>query len=138
MKNGYKSAMEENLLFAGVFIQENLLHSVFDRYNEMSCKQWLLMSVLKAFDTPPDLSTVAKAMGCSRQNVKQLARPLEQEGYIRLENQRQTQGVCAFLILKKANNSVKRIQRKGNLFTKLFSVNLPKMKSTFIIPCQLR
>lgn len=73
----------------------------FDRYNEMSCKQWLLMSVLKAFDTPPDLSTVAKAMGCSRQNVKQLARPLEQEGYIRLENQRKTQGVCAFLILKR-------------------------------------
>ena len=76
---------KKNLLFAGVFIQENLLHTVFDRYNEMSCKQWLLLSVLKAFDTPPDLSTVAKAMGCSRQNVKQLARPLAQEGYITLE-----------------------------------------------------
>ena len=84
-KMGINLQWKKNLLFAGVFIQENLLHSVFDRYNEMSCKQWLLMSVLKAFDTPPDLSTVAKAMGCSRQNVKQLARPLEQEGYIRLE-----------------------------------------------------
>lgn len=76
---------KKNLLFAGVFIQENMLHAVFDRYNEMSCKQWLLMSVLKGFDTPPDLSAVAKAMGCSRQNVKQLARPLEKEGYLRLE-----------------------------------------------------
>lgn len=76
---------KKNLLFAGVFIQENLLHSIFDRYNDMSCKQWLLMSVLKVFDTPPDLSTVAKAMGCSRQNVKQLACPLEKEGYITLE-----------------------------------------------------
>lgn len=76
---------KKNLLFAGIFIQENLLHAVFDRYNEMSCKQWLLLSVLKAFDTPPDLSAVAKAMGCSRQNVKQLARPLEKEGYITLE-----------------------------------------------------
>lgn len=84
-KMGINLQWKKNLLFAGVFIQENLLHSVFDRYNEMSCKQWLLMAVLKAFDTPPDLSTVAKAMGCSRQNVKQLARPLEQEGYIRLE-----------------------------------------------------
>ena len=69
-KMGINLQWKKNLLFAGVFIQENLLHS--------------------------------------------------------------------FLILKKANNSVKRIQRKGNLFTKLFSVNLPKMKSTFIIPCQLR
>ena len=70
-KMGINLQWKKNLLFAGVFIQENLLHSVFDRYNEMSCKQWLLMAVLKAFDTPPDLSTVAKAMGCSRQNVKQ-------------------------------------------------------------------
>lgn len=125
-KMGKNLQWKKNLLFAGVFIQENLLHSVFDRYNEMSCKQWLLMSVLKAFDTPPDLSTVAKAMGCSRQNVKQLARPLE------------TQGVCAFLILKRAGNSAKRIQQRGNLFMKLFSANSARMKSTFIIPCQLR
>lgn len=82
---GRSLAWKKNLLFAGVFIQENLLHAVFDRYNEMSCKQWLLLSVLKAFDTPPDLSAVARAMGCSRQNVKQLARPLEKEGYITLE-----------------------------------------------------
>ena len=49
-KMGINLQWKKNLLFAGVFIQENLLHSVFDRYNEMSCKQWLLMSVLKAFD----------------------------------------------------------------------------------------
>lgn len=86
---------KKNLLFAGVFIQENLLHSIFDRYNDMSCKQWLLMSVLKAFDTPPDLSTVARAMGCSRQNVKQLARPLEKEGYITLEKSaRDARSLC--------------------------------------------
>lgn len=45
----------KNLLFAGVFIQENRLHTVHDRYNEMSCKQWLLMAVRNAFDKPPDL-----------------------------------------------------------------------------------
>ncbi len=76
---------KKKLLFAGVFIQENLLHAVFDRYNRMSCKQWLLMAVVNAFETPPDLSTVAKAMGCSRQNVKQLALHLERDGYIALE-----------------------------------------------------
>lgn len=75
----------KNLLFAGVFIQENRLHAVFDRYNEMSCKQWLLMSVCKAFPEPPDLSSLAEAMGCSRQNVKKLAQALEKDGYVTLE-----------------------------------------------------
>ncbi len=82
---GASLSWKKKLLFSGVFIQENLLHAVFDRYNDMSCKQWLLLSVCRAFDEPPDLSTVAKAMGCSRQNVKQLARCLEQEGYVTLE-----------------------------------------------------
>lgn len=76
---------KKNLLFAGIFIQENKLHAVYDRYNEMSCKQWLLMAVCNAFDTPPDLSTLAEAMGCSRQNVKKLALHLEKDGYITLE-----------------------------------------------------
>lgn len=75
----------KNLLFAGIFIQENRLHAVYDRYNQMSCKQWLLMAVCNAFETPPDLSTLASAMGCSRQNVKKLALNLEKEGYITLE-----------------------------------------------------
>lgn len=94
-KMGKSLQWKKNLLFAGVFIQENLLHSIFDRYNDMSCKQWLLMAVLKAFDTPPDLSAVAKAMGCSRQNVKQLACPLEKEGYIRLEkSEKDARSLC--------------------------------------------
>lgn len=75
----------KNLLFAGVFIQENKLHAVYDRYNEMSCKQWLLMAVCNAFDEPPDLSELAGVMGCSRQNVKKLALNLEKDGYVTLE-----------------------------------------------------
>lgn len=77
---------KKNLLFSGIFIQENLLHTIFDRYNEMSCKQWLLMVVCKGFDVEPDLSTLAKAMGCSRQNVKKLALHLEKDGYVELKN----------------------------------------------------
>ena len=29
----------KKLLFAGVFIQENKLHAIFDRYNEMTSKR---------------------------------------------------------------------------------------------------
>lgn len=92
---------KKNLLFAGIFIQENLLHTVFDRYNEMSSKQWLLMSVCKGFDSPPDLSTLAKAMGCSRQNVKKLAKNLEKAGYIELEqSKKDARSLCVILTEK--------------------------------------
>ena len=62
----------KKLLFAGVFIQENKLHAIFDRYNEMTSKQWLLMATMTSFTDAPDLSMLAKVMGCSRQNVKKL------------------------------------------------------------------
>lgn len=94
-ERGTSLSWKKNLLFAGVFIQENMLHAVFDRYNEMSCKQWLLMAVCKAFDIPPDLSTLAKAMGCSRQNVKKLALHLEKEGYVELiKSKKDARSLC--------------------------------------------
>lgn len=75
---------KKNLLFANVFIQENLLHAIVDRNSEISSKQWLLMAVCKSFSEPQDLSALAKYMGCSRQNIKKLALQLEKKGYILL------------------------------------------------------
>ena len=43
------------------------------------------MAVSASFDAPPVLTTLAGAMGCSRQNVKKLAVNLEKVGYIKLE-----------------------------------------------------
>lgn len=90
MKRRYNEIGKEiewvkKLIFAGIFIQENRLHAVFDRYNDMSVKQWLLLTVCEAFDTPPDLTSLADEMGCSRQNVKKIAVCLEREGFITLE-----------------------------------------------------
>lgn len=77
---------KKKLLFSGVFVQENLLHAIMDRYlKEMTCKQWLVMVVADAYDTPPDLSTIAKMLGCTRQNIKKLAVSLEKAGFVTLE-----------------------------------------------------
>lgn len=75
----------KKLLFAGVFIQENKLHAIFDRYNEISSKQWLLLAVASSFDEAPDLSMLARMMGCSRQNVKKLALSLAKKEFVTLE-----------------------------------------------------
>ena len=108
-KRGTSLQWKKNLLFSGIFIQENLLHTIFDRYNEMSCKQWLLMVVCKSFDTEPDLSTLAQAMGCSRQNVKKLALHLEKDGYVELKKSKQdARSLCV-----KITDKGKRLNEKN-------------------------
>lgn len=78
---------KKKLIFSGVFVHENMLHAIMDRYlKDMTCKQWLVMVVSDAFPSPPDLSTIAKNLGCSRQNIKKLALSLEKMGYVSLEN----------------------------------------------------
>ena len=53
---------------------------------ELTTRQWLLLAVLvKRFQgESPSLSEAATAYGSSRQNVKQIARQLEERGYLRL------------------------------------------------------
>ena len=104
---GKEPSWVKKLLFAGVFIQENKLHAIFDRYSKIPSKQWLLMAVSTSFDETPDLTMLAKAMGCSRQNVKKLAMQLEKNGYVKLEKSS-----------KDARSLCVRVSEKGKVFAK--------------------
>ena len=76
---------KKKLLFSGVFVQENRLHAILDRnLNGITTKQWLLLVVSSSLPNPPDLTTLGKILGCSRQNIKKLALSLEKEGFIKL------------------------------------------------------
>ncbi|MBP0956238.1 MAG: winged helix DNA-binding protein [Oscillospiraceae bacterium] len=93
---------KKKLLFSGVFVQENRLHAIMDRYlKEMTCKQWLVMVVADAYDVPPDLSTLAKMLGCTRQNIKKLAVSLEKAGYVVLEpSKKDGRSLCVWITEK--------------------------------------
>ena len=75
----------KNLLFTGIFIQENKMQLVFEHYKKLTSKQWLLMVVVDSFDSSPDLTALASVMGCTRQNIKKVASNLEKKGYVALE-----------------------------------------------------
>lgn len=84
-KNDISLTWKKKLLFSGVFVQENRLHAIMDRYlKEITCKQWLVMVVADSYDTPPDLSTLGRMLGCSRQNIKKLALSMEKLGLAKL------------------------------------------------------
>ena len=93
---------KKKLIFSGVFVLENKLHTVLDRYLEgITSKQWLVLVVSSSFPAPPDLSKVGKALGCSRQNIKKLALVLEKEGMVSLiESESDGRSLCIHLTVK--------------------------------------
>ena len=75
---------DRKYLFGSIFILSNrmdtLLQREFNRFN-ITTKQWFLSVIIdNLFDNPPTMKEAAKEMGCSHQNVKQVALKLEQKG----------------------------------------------------------
>ena len=47
---------KKKLIFSGVFVLENKLHTILDRYLKgITSKQWLVLVVASSFSSPPDL-----------------------------------------------------------------------------------
>lgn len=73
----------KKLSFANILICSNLMQTMFTKTQEdMTSKQWLLLTISSSFDESPTLSEVGTLMGCSRQNVKQIADVLNKKGYL--------------------------------------------------------
>lgn len=70
-------------LFSSIFIQQNRMQTACEKVQtDITMKQWLLLAMLEQCPEPRTLTNVGRLMGCSRQNVKQLARSLERKGYL--------------------------------------------------------
>lgn len=72
-------------LFVSLFIQQNRIQTAYDKISaEISTKQWILLGITANCPEPKTLTRIGQLMGCSRQNVKQLADSLEKRGYIKM------------------------------------------------------
>ncbi len=74
-------------LFGLFFAFHNRLQAVGDSfYEEITCKQFFLLACMNLFqDEAPTANDLAKTMGCTRQNVKEILNSLEKKQLIRLE-----------------------------------------------------
>lgn len=73
----------KRLSFTSVLVSSNLLQTMFSRTQDgLTSKQWLLLTITSSIPDYPTLSDLGKYMGCSRQNVKQIAEILYKNGYI--------------------------------------------------------
>lgn len=91
-QNDYKS--EDYLRMAKVFgntvLIANHLQTIIDRdlgIHGLTAKQWFLIACMNEFFTePPRLGDLARVMGTSYQNVKQLALKLEKINFVKIRN----------------------------------------------------
>lgn len=76
----------KHALFGLFFAFHNRLQTAGDSfYEEITVKQFFLMACMNLFpDTPPTANDLAKTMGCSRQNVKEILTSLEKKGFVTL------------------------------------------------------
>lgn len=74
-------------LFGLFFAFHNRLQAVGDSfYEEITCKQFFLMACMNLYqEEAPTANDLAKTMGCSRQNVKEILNSLEKKQLVRLE-----------------------------------------------------
>lgn len=74
-------------LFGLFFAFHNRLQAAGDAfYEEITCKQFFLLACMNLYAMEaPTANELAKTMGCSRQNVKEILNSLEKKRLIRLE-----------------------------------------------------
>ncbi len=74
---------KKRFLFESIFFIYNKLEMAsFRIQNEVSLKQFVLLSIILNSDRQLTLTELGEHMGCSRQNVKQLASNLQRKGYV--------------------------------------------------------
>ncbi|GFH42171.1 MarR family transcriptional regulator [Lactococcus hodotermopsidis] len=73
-----------------LFILQNKLQTVGNQLQDnVTMKQYMLISLLQATNEPNNLSILAQKMGSSRQNVKKVAQSLAKKEYIRFKSGKQ-------------------------------------------------
>ena len=119
------SMPDQKFIFGGVQVVANQMDTLLERelkeYN-LTTNQWLLTIVVQnIFDHDPTLKEVAKSMGSSHQNVKQVALKLEQKGFVVMEKDPHDARITRIKLTDAVDSFGTESQQKSEIFTeKLF------------------
>lgn len=119
------SMPNEKYIFGGVLVVSNQMDTLLERElkeHNLTTKQWLLTIIVQnSFDHPPTIKEVAKVMGSSHQNVKQVALKLEQKGFLVLATDEKDGRITRIKLTDQINTFGQEIGLKAERFTaKLF------------------
>ena len=121
---------DQNYLFGSVFVVANrmdtLLQRELNRF-DITTKQWFLTVIIdNMFDKPPTMKEVAKEMGSSHQNVKQVALKLEQKGLMILEKDKRDARATRLKLTEDSYDFWEKIREEGTAFTQTLFKDIDK------------
>ncbi len=119
---GSDIVQKKQALFASFFVIQNRLQTAGEKVQkQISMRQWHLLAMTQICEKPRTLTKIGALMGCSRQNVKNLAAALEAKGFVKLvcgtNNSVQieiTEAAGAYLLSMR--------DRQNEVLTRLFSL----------------
>lgn len=119
------SMPDQKFIFGGVQVVANQMDTLLERElkeHNLTTKQWLLTIVVQnIFDHDPTIKEVAKGMGSSHQNVKQVALKLAQKGFVVMEKDPNDARITRIKLTDAVDSFGKESQKKSEIFTeKLF------------------
>lgn len=116
------SISDEPMIFALLLTISNKMNTLLEReFKEfdVTTKQWFLSETIKSlFDTPPTMKELAREMGSSYQNIKQIALKLEQKGLLKLEKDKKDARVTRLRMTERSYDFWKKTDPKGTVFRK--------------------
>ena len=111
---------DEQFIFGSLLIAANRMNTLLERELkefEVTSKQWMLSIVIdNLFSVPPPIKEVAREMGSSHQNVKQLALKLEQKGLLKLEKDKKDARITRLKTSEGSAEFWKKTHPKGAAF----------------------
>ena len=128
--NKVEKMSDRKYLFGVIFIVANrvdtMLEREFRRFG-ITTKQWFLSVIIeKLFDKPPTIKEVAKEMGSSHQNVKQVALKLEQKGLFILEKDKRDARVTRLKLTENSYDFWEKVRDEGTSFTEALFKDIEK------------
>lgn len=121
---------DRKYLFGSIFILSNRMDTLLQReFNQfdITTKQWFLSVIIdNLFDNPPTMKEVAKEMGSSHQNVKQVALKLEQKGLLILEKDKRDTRATRLKLTENSYEFWKMIKEEGSVFTQTLFKDIDK------------
>lgn len=117
-------------IFAALLLVANkmdtLLERTLSKFN-ITSKQWfLLLVLLNAFDKPPTIKELAKEMGSSHQNVKQVALKLQDKGMLLIEKDKKDLRASRLVPTEKSYKFWQDSSEVGQNFMKSFYNGIEK------------
>ena len=128
--NKVEKMSDRQYLFGVIFIIANrvdtMLEREFKRFG-ITTKQWFLSVIIEnLFDKPPTIKEVAKEMGSSHQNVKQVALKLEQKGLLILQKDKKDARVTRLKLSENSYDFWTKLRGESTEFTQALFKNIEK------------